>query len=139
MGLLSLLSLILLIVLGILGILPWLKNQQPAFAEHLKPLEGVSAWVGIAGLVWAVVLLLQWISALGIFRYAPGVMLISLFTTLVIAALSLLLSVSMLASMVNNSTVNSKLSETADKLAPYKVGLGLTCLILALYSLIRFG
>jgi len=131
MGLLFLLSLILLIVLGILGILPWLKNQQPAFAEHLKPLEGVSAWVGIAGLVW--------ISMLGYFRYAAGAMLINLFTTLVIAALSLLLSVSMLASMVNNSSVNSQLSKTADKLAPYKVGLGLTCLILALYSLIRFG
>jgi hypothetical protein len=139
MALLSLLSLILLIVLGILGILPWLKNQQPKFAENLKPLEGISGWVGIAGLVWAVVLLLQWISALGAFRYVPGLMLVSLFTVLVIAALSLLLSVGMLASMVNNSSVNSKLSETADKLAPYKVGLGFACLILALYSLIRLA
>lgn len=139
MSLSSLLSLILLIVLGTLGILPWLKNQQPAFAEHLKPLEGIASWVGITGLVWAVVLLLQWISALSAFYYVPGLMLISLLTVLAIAALSLLLSVSMLTSMIHNSSINRKLSETANRLAPYHVGLGFSCLILALYLLIRLA
>src|SRR6478752_6022635 len=69
-----LLDLILLILLGVLGIASWLKGRQPKLGSQLGPLEGVAGWIGLAGLIWGIVLLLRWISALGIFGFAPVVL-----------------------------------------------------------------
>ena len=85
-----LLDLILLILLGVLGIASWLKGRQPKLAGQLGPLEGFAGWIGLVGLIWGVVLLLRWISALGIFSFAPGSMLIALAVALVILSLSLI-------------------------------------------------
>ena len=83
-----LIDLILLVLLGLLGIASWLKTTQPKFAAQLRPLESIAGWVGLAGLVWGIVLLLRWISALGAFSFAPGSMLIALLVALVICALA---------------------------------------------------
>ena len=129
-----LLDLILLILLGVLGIASWLKGRQPKVAGQLGPIEGVAGWIGLAGLIWGIVLLLRWISALGIFSFAPGSMLIALAVALVI--LSLILALPTLRSLFGSNGFTNSMSDLAAKLGPYKVGLGFACLVLALYTLL---
>ena len=131
-----LLDLILLVLLGILGIASWLRGRQPQLGTQLGQLEGVSGWIGLAGLVWGVILLLRWISAIGVFSFAPGAMLIALFVALVICALSLILALPVLRSLFGSNDFTNKMSDLAGKLGPYKVGLGFACLVLALYTLL---
>jgi hypothetical protein len=131
-----LIDLVLLILLGILGIASWLRTQQPKLAGQLGPLESVSGWIGLAGLVWGIILLLRWISVIGAFSFAPGMMLIALAVALVISALSLMLALPTLRSLLGSNDFTNKMSELATKLGPYKVGLGFACLLLALYALV---
>ncbi len=131
-----LLDLILLILLGILGIAAWLKTQQPKLGAQLGPLESVSGWIGLVGLIWGIVLLLRWIAALGAFGYAPGMMLIALVVALVISALSLILALPVLRSLLGSNDFTNRMADVAGKLGPYKVGLGFACLVLALYSIV---
>lgn len=134
-----LLDLILLILLGILGIAAWLKTQQPKLGAQLGPLESVSGWIGLVGLIWGIVLLLRWIAAIGAFSFAPGTMLIALVVALVISALSLILALPVLRNLLGSNDFTNRIADLAGKLGPYKVGLGFACLVLALYSVvIRF-
>jgi hypothetical protein len=135
-----LLNLILLILLGVLGIASWLKSRQPNLNEQLGKLEAVEGWIGLAGLVWGIVMLLQWLSvASSIFRYAPGFGLIGLITILIILALSLILGLPQLRTLVGSNDFTNKLAQLTGKLGPYKVGLGFACLVLALYTLINLA
>ena len=131
-----LLDLILLILLGVLGIASWLKGRQPKLGGQLGPLEGVAGWIGLVGLIWGIILLLRWIAALGAFSFAPGMMLIALVVALVISALSLILALPTLRTLLGSNDFTNKMADLAGKLGPYKVGLGFACLILALYSLV---
>jgi len=131
-----LIDLLLLILLGILGIASWLKSSQPKIGGQLAPLESISGWVGLVGLIWGIILLLRWIAALGAFSFAPGMMLIALVVALVISALSLILALPTLRTLLGSNDFTNKMADLAGKLGPYKVGLGFACLILALYSLV---
>ena len=131
-----LIDLLLLILLGILGIASWLKSSQPKIGGQLAPLESISGWVGLVGLIWGIILLLRWIAALGAFSFAPGMMLIALVVALVISALSLILVLPTLRTLLGSNDFTNKMADLAGKLGPYKVGLGFACLILALYSLV---
>jgi len=131
-----LLTLILLILLGLLGISGWLKTQRPDAGRHLQPLEQFEGWIGFAGLVWGLVLLLRWLSALEFLRFASGAMLVALIIALVVIALSLILALPMLRSMFGGGGFMAKVARLVDHLVPYKIGLGLACLVLALYSLL---
>lgn len=131
-----LIDLVLLILLGILGIASWLRSTQPRFAAQLAPLENVAGWVGLVGLVWGIVLLLRWIAAIGVFSFAPGTMLVALIVDLVILALSLILALPVLRSLLGSNAFTNRAAEVAGKLGPYKVALGFACLVLALYALV---
>ena len=131
-----LLDVVLLVLLGVLGIASWLKSNQPKVAGQLGPIEGVAGWIGLIGLIWGIVLLLRWISALGVFTFAPGAMLIALAVALVILSLSLILALPTLRSLFGSNGFTNSMSDLAAKLGPYKVGLGFACLVLALYTLL---
>ena len=131
-----LVNLILLILLGLLGIAAWLKSRQPKLSPHLGKLSSVEGWVGLVGLVWGIVMLLQWLSAASVvLHYAPGLGLIGLVTIAIILALSLILALPVLRSLFGSNDFTRKLGQFTTKLAPYKVGLGFACLVLALYTL----
>ncbi|MGA9332945.1 MAG: hypothetical protein WBV39_01585 [Rudaea sp.] len=131
-----LINLILLILLGLLGISPWLKAKQPGMRELLGKLESVEGWIGIAGLVWGIVMLLQWLSvASSVFRFAPGFGLVGLATILIILALSLILAMQQMRSLFGSNDFTNKLAGFTAKLAPFRIGLGFACLVLALYTL----
>ncbi len=135
-----LINLILLILLGVLGIASWLKSRQPKLNAQLGKLEAVEGWIGLAGLIWGIVMLLQWLSvASSIFRYAPGIGLIGLVTILIILALSLILGLPQLRTLVGSNGFTNKLAQFTGKLGPYKIGLGFACLVLALYTLINLA
>jgi hypothetical protein len=135
-----LLNLILLILLGVLGIASWLKNRQPNLNTQLGKLEAIEGWIGLIGLIWGIVMLLQWLSlASSIFRYAPAFGLIGLITILIILALSLILGLPQLRTLVGSNDFTNKLAQLTGKLGPYKVGLGFACLVLALYTLINLA
>lgn len=134
-----LLTLILLVLLGVLGIAPWLRAQRPDAGRHLQSIEQFEGWIGAIGLVWGLLLLLRWLSALNVLQYAVGAMLVMLLTALVVIALSLILALPLLRSMFGAGAFMAKVAQLADRLLPYKIGLGLGCLVLALYSLIGRG
>jgi hypothetical protein len=131
-----LITLALLILLGVLGIAGWLKARRPETASHLQPIEQFEGWIGGAGLVWGILLLLRWISAIGALSVAGGAMLVLLLTALVVLALSLILALPLLRSIFGGGDFIGKVSRLTDTLLPYKIGLGFACLVLALYSLI---
>ena len=133
-----LLNLILLILLGVLGIASWLKTQQPKAGEHLAKLEAVEGWIGLAGLVWGLIMLLQWLSASPTaLRYAPMYALIGLISVLVVLALSLILGLPQLRTLIGSNDFTNKLAQLSVKLAPFKAVLGAVCLFLALYALVQ--
>jgi hypothetical protein len=131
-----LIDLILLVLLGVLGITSWLKTSQPKVGAQLAPLESVSGWIGLVGLIWGIILLLRWIAAIGAFSFAPGMMLIALAVALIISALSLILALPTLRTLLGSNDFTNKMADLAGKLGPYKVGLGFACLVLALYSIV---
>ena len=130
------LSLVLLILLGLLGISSWLQSRQPSAAAPLSQLAAVEGWIGLAGLIWGLFLLLRWISAINVIQYAVGVMLVALINALVITALSLILALPLLQSLIGTNGFTTKLGEMTEKLKPYKIGLGFACLALALYMML---
>ena len=131
-----LVTIALLILLGILGIAGWLKARRPESAKHLQPIEQFEGWIGGAGLVWGILILLRWISSLGAMGYAAGPMVVTLLTALVVIALSLILSLPLLQSIFGSGDFMAKVSRLTDKLLSYKLGLGFGCLVLALYALL---
>jgi hypothetical protein len=131
-----LITLALLILLGLLGISGWLKQRRPEAGRHLQPIEQFEGWIGVAGLVWGLLLLLRWLSALGVMYAASGAMLVALVIALVVIALSLILALPMLRSLFGDGDFMTKVSRLTDRLLPYKIGLGFACLVLALYSLL---
>ncbi len=64
-------------------------------------------------------------------------MLVSLLTSLVVIALSLILALPLLRSMFGEGEFMAKVARLTDRLLPYKLGLGFSCLVLALYSLLN--
>ena len=132
----GLISLILMILLGVLGIASWLKSRQPNLGSGLGKLESFEGWIGLVGLVWGIILLLRWLQALQLVGYAPGMVLIALIVALVVIAISLILALPLLRNLLRANAFTNKLGQAAGKLGPYKVALGFTCLILALYMLI---
>jgi hypothetical protein len=130
-----LLTVLLLILIGLLGIAPWLKARRPDAANHLQPLEQFEGPIGAAGLVLGLLLLLRWLSRLGVMASA-GAMLVTLLTAGVMIALSLILGLPLLRSMFGDGDFMNKVSRLVDRLLPYKIGLGFACFVLALYSLV---
>lgn len=130
-----LLTVLLLILLGLLGIAQWLKSRRPEAGNHLQPLEQFEASIGAAGLVWGLLLLLRWLSKLGVMHTA-GAMLVTLLTALVMIALSLILALPLLRSLFGEGDFMAKTSSLVDRLLPYKIGLGFACFVLALYALV---
>jgi hypothetical protein len=132
-----LIGLIVLIALGLLGIASSLRASQPQLAGPLKQLESIEGWVGVVGLVWGLIGLLQWLLAIGLLAVAPLTMLIGLASLLVIIALSLILAMPLLKTLMGANAATSAMSDTAKRLAPFKVILGAICLAFALYTIVR--
>ena len=130
------LTLVLLVLLGLLGIMDWLKSRNPDTARHLQPLEQFESVIGTAGLVWGILLVLRWLSRLGV-NFLSGGMLVALVTAAAVVALSLILALPMLRSMFGESDFMAKVARTVDRLLPYKLGLGIACLVLALFMLVN--
>jgi len=129
-------GLLVLIALGLLGVASWLAARQPSMSGPLKQLQGIEGWVGVVGLVWGLVGLLNWIRALSLFSVAPVMMLVGLASILVILALSLILALPLLKSWMRGGATGS-LDDLAARLAPYKLVLGFLCLAFAAYTLVR--
>jgi len=130
-----LLTFVLLVLLGILGIAGWLKAQRPDSGRYVQPIEQFEGWIGAAGLVWGLLLLLRWLSALGM-MYSSGAMLVTLLTALVMIALSLIIALPLLRSMFGSGDFMTRVGRVSDRVLPYKLGLGFASLVLALYSLV---
>jgi len=129
-------NLILLVLLGVLGIASWLKTRQPSLGAQLGKLAAVEGWIGLVGLVWGLIMLLQWLQFLSVFSYAPVRALLGLASVLVMIALSLILGLPQLRSLIGSNDFTNKLAELAGKLAPFKMVLGCACLFFAVWTLI---
>src|ERR1043165_9343386 len=128
-----LINLILLVLLGVLGVASWLKTQQPKFAPQLSKLEAVEGWIGIAGLVWGVIMLLQWLQyASYVLRFAFIHAIVGLLMVLVVLTLSLILAMPQLRTLTGNNAFIGNVAQFTAKLAPFKMILGLACLFFAL-------
>lgn len=132
-------SLVLLVALGLLGIASWLRQRKPDAAGPLAQLEGVGGWVGLVGLVWGVVALLQWVLAIGAMASAPLTMAVALASALAITALSLILAMPTVKALAGSNAFTRNLEQTAAKFGPFKVILGAVCLGLAAWSLVMMA
>lgn len=133
------LSLILLILLGVLGIAGWLRSRQPSAGRALAPLEALSGWVGLLGLIWGVFVLVRAISYIGVMmRYAFGSWLLMVLTGLVITAISLILVAPLLRQLLGRNGFTAAIDGVAAKLGPHRVVLGAACLALALWSILNY-
>jgi hypothetical protein len=130
------LNLILLVLLGLLGIASWLKTRQPNLNAQLGKIEAFEGWIGLVGLIWGVVMLVQWLTFLGVFAIAPVRALIGLASLLVVIALSLILGLPQLRTLMGSNDLTNKLADLTGKLAPFKMGLGCACLVLAASTLV---
>lgn len=129
-------GLVMLIALGLLGIASWLRQRKPEASGPLAQLESVGGWIGLVGLVWGVLMLVQWISAIGALSAAPVMMIIALASALSITALSLILAMPTVKTLAGSNGFTVKMEQTAVKLGPFKVILGAVCLGLAVWSLV---
>lgn len=132
-------TLLLLILLGILGISSWVRSRQPNAGTQLAKLEQFGGWIGLVGLVWGIVMLLQWLQLLEYIRFAGSAVVLGLVMILVVIALSLILAMPVLRSLFGANNFTNKLAEFSDKLMPYKVGLGFACLVLAVYMIVTLS
>jgi len=132
----TLFTLTLLILLGVLGIASWIKTRQPNLSQQIGKLESVEGVIGLVGLVWGLVLLLRWLESLG---YYHSLNLVALIVALAILGLSLILALPQLRSMIGSNDFTTRLSTFTGRLAPYKMVLGIVCLVLALYVLLSFS
>ena len=129
-------GLLVLIALGLLGVASWLAARQPSMSAPLRQLQGIEGWVGLAGLVWGLVGLLNWIRGLSLIAAAPVLMLVGLASILVILALSLIFALPLLKSWMGSGGASDALSNVSARLAPYKMVLGFVCLGFAAYTLV---
>src|SRR5262249_12738583 len=113
-----------LILLGVLGIASWIKSRQVQAIGPLAQIEEVGSWIGLVGLFWCLVMLVQALPMLRVFGYAPVVVLIALASVLAVIALSLILALPVLRTLFGTNAFNSRLSNITGKLAPFKVMLG---------------
>jgi uncharacterized protein involved in cysteine biosynthesis len=126
----------LLIALGVLGVAALLRQRKPHLDRSIKKLQSVESWVGVVGLIWGLIGLLQWILAIGALAAAPIGMLLSLASILVMLALSLIFSIRLIGSWLG-SNFSSKLAQASERLLPFRVILGGACLAFAAYGLVR--
>lgn len=131
-------SLLLLVVLGVLGIASAVRAKKPELDGALKQLESIEAWIGVVGMAWALLGLVQWILAIGALAAAPVTMLVALASTLVILALSLILALPLMKSWIG-AAQGAQLTEVSAKLAPFKSMLGALCLASAVYTIVRIA
>ena len=129
-------SLLLLIALGLLGIASWLRQRQPDVSGPLAQLEGIAGWVGLVGLIWGVLLLVNWVLSIGAMAAAPLMMIIALASAFTITALSLILAMPVVKTIAGSNDFTHKLEQTAAKFGPFKVILGAVCLGLAAWTLV---
>ena len=113
-------GLLILIALGLLGIASWLAARQPSMRGPLAQLQGIEGWVGLIGLVWGLVGLLNWIRGMSLLALAPVMMLVGLASILVILALSLIFALPLLKSWMGGGGASDTLGNVAAKVAPYK-------------------
>ena len=132
-------SLLLLIALGLLGIASWLRQRKPDASGPLAQLEGIGGWVGLAGLVWGVLLLVNWVLSIGAMAVAPLMMIIALASAMVITTLSLILAMPMVKTLAGSNGFTRSLERTATTLGPFKVILGAVCLGLAAWTLVMMA
>ena len=137
MSSMALVTLVLLILLGILGIAALLREKNANLAGPLNQLQSVEGWIGLVGLIWGIIGVLHLLSALSLLRYAPFAFIVGLITQLVVIALSLILSVPALKTLIGENGFTRGLADASAKLAPFKAILGVVCLVLALWLLVQ--
>lgn len=130
------LTLITLILMGLLGIAAQLKSRSPQTAGPLAQLESIEGWVGLVGLVLGLWGLINLILNLGALLAVPVSFVLALVTALAMTGLGLLLSFSVLKQFMSGSAARN-VSLLAARVAPFKVILGVICLAVAVWTLLR--
>ena len=130
-------NIVVLIILGVLGIASLLRTRRPDLDGPIKKLDAVEGSVGIVGLIWGVLSLLQWLSVARAVTIAPLTMVLSLTSTLAVLALSLIFAAGLLSSLAGNNSFSGNLARLSARLAPFKMILGCVCLAFAAYGLVR--
>lgn len=132
----GILNLVLLVALGLLGIASFIRSRNPQAAGPLAQLESIGGWIGLVGLVLGVLAIVQLILNIGVLMAVPITFILVLATAVAITALSLILAMPTLKTLLGASPFTLKLEALAAQLAGFKVILGAVCLGLAVWSLI---
>jgi hypothetical protein len=132
----GILNLVLLVALGLLGIASFIRSRNPQAEGPLAQLEAVGGWIGLVGLILGLLAIVQLILNLGVLMAVPVHFIFALAIALAITALSLILAMPMLKTLIGANPFTLKLEALAAQLSGFKVILGGICLALAVYSLV---
>jgi hypothetical protein len=132
-------TIITLAVLAILVLSREMLEKWPQSRELVQWLQGSRDWIGVVSLVIGLINLIRVLTRLKYFGYAPGIYLLWLASSLVMAALGLLLGQNLLRHFAaSNPKAVDLINKAVDKLAPHQKNLGYGAAILAVLMLLMW-
>lgn len=118
-----------LAVLGILGASNLIIARKPDAKELIAKLAPYQGWIGAVSALWGVWGVISSVLSIGSIGLVWAMVLA---TSVLLAALGLLLGVGVLKTFIKDPTAQAKMDETITKLAPYQGTLGLASIGLGL-------
>lgn len=132
------LVIILLIVLGIIATGPMLKSKIPALGALVDGLTPYAGYVGIAGIVVAIIDLLPVVRSLAAIGNAPLWVVMGVVAWIALAGLSIIFGYGLLSEKLlsGNPDARAKGAEIQAKLLPFQTNLGIAALVIGLFFLL---
>lgn len=125
-----------LAVLGVLGASNLIIAKRPDAAEAIAKLAPYQGWIGAVSALWGVWGIISCVLNLGFLTTFPIYWISWLATSVVQAALGLLLGVGVLKTFITAPEAVAKMDETIAKLAPKQGVLGLVAIGLGVWMIL---
>lgn len=118
-----------LVLLGVLGAASLIVAKRPDAKDAIAKLAPYQGWIGAVSALWGVWGVISSVLSIGSIGLVWAMVLA---TSVLLAALGLLLGVGVLKTFIKDPTAQAKMDETITKLAPYQGTLGLASIGLGL-------
>lgn len=125
-----------LVVLGILGAANLIIARKPDAAHLIAKIAPYQGWMGAVSALWGVWGIISCVLNIGYLTTFPIYWVSWLASSILLAALGLLLGVGTLKTFIKNPQANEKMDQTIAKLAPKQGVLGLIAIGLGIWTVI---
>lgn len=132
----GLISVVLMILMGLLTTSDFLKEKIPQIGALTDALEPYKSWIGVTGVLWAIVALLFWLIGIAAVLTAPLMSLIGLASILIMLVLGLHLGWQLLQPRIPVQQVGDGVDKINAAAAPHLTNIGLASLGLGILYLL---